>query len=274
MAMHNVGTKHPALLLILIDNSGSTRAGDIYKKIFRAVYSQLEELYYSCAVFGRVKERVHVIVICYNSAPTTLFEGGIQDIKDLILDRYTSENLFGDIPDASPGGQTDMAKAFAHAGKAVRVWLDLQKAKGVPVYDILVENATDGYPEVQGLSESEARSAALREASTLRSVKTDGEDLVLFNIHYDPSSGAPTVLTPLSDDGITDPDVQFLYDASSVLPASWTEYVGTRDELDFIGNGSRAMVSNLKDESVLVHLFHFGTITMVSSGRPKETPRV
>ena len=166
-----------------------------------------------------------------------------------------------------------MAAAFVQIGKKVREWLDSQRKKGMPVYDILVENATDGYPEVQGMTEDEARQSALREASALRSIKTDGEDLVLLNIHYDPSSGLPSLLTPVSDGGITDPDVQFLYDASSVFPSSWTEYVGTRDELDFIRQGSRAMVSNLKDESVLIHLFHFGTITMVSGGRPRETPR-
>ena len=256
-----------------MDNSGSTIANGVYDSIRRAVYDQMEELYYSCAVFGKVKERAHVIIVCYNSYPTTLFEGGIQDIKERILDRYTSDNLFDDIPAASPGGQTDMAGAFAHIGKKVKEWLDFQKRKVMPVYDVLVENATDGYPEVQGLTEDEARQSALREASALRSIKTDGEDLVLLNIHYDPTSGLPSLLTPVTDSGITDPDVQFLYDASSVFPSSWTDYVGTRDELDFIQKGSRAMVSNLKDESVLVYLFHFGTITMVSGGRQRETPR-
>lgn len=250
------GSTHPGLLVYLVDLSGSMAGHDKITRVSNTIWEVIDRMVPSCQDMGVYKERFHLEVIGYNQYTYNLFSGGVNDMLDRLDGTEDTRQFIDTGKEGKPQGLTHMAMAYEKAAEIINKWIDAQNAKGVPVPAPVVINITDGYPEESGLNEEQAREKALKAADALKSISVPDGNVLLFNIHIDGVAGKePEMKLPAER-----PDNKrkcFLYDASSELNDDFVNRA-VRASLP-ASKGSRFMVSNISDQSLLSRLVVFGS---------------
>jgi len=262
------GTTSPGTFCFIVDFSGSTARDGKYKTFLRAVFECLDSMVTRCTVMDQLKERFKVYIIGFNSKPTLLFQGGVQETDDLLAN-YTADNFLQDRPEVRPEGLTCAGDAIAFGTNLVLPAIEQQRSKGQPVPDPIFMMCWDGFPEEPGRTDAQARNHFLAEARRAQEVKSDDGHLLFFNIHFEPGGNSPEFIMPASASGITDEDVQALYEASSEIPEEWVSYAHAQG-FNNVKSGCRGMISNAHDYSLLTRFIQFGTITGLGRQRERE----
>lgn len=258
------GTPHPGHLVYLIDLSGSMEEHNKVQDVMSVVFECLDNLVARCTVMASIKERFSLTVIGYNSDVIPLFKGSVEQIDELLSERY-GQPLFDIDGVAKPQWQTYMADAYDAAREDVEQWISEQRAKGVSVPVPIVINITDGHPEEHLRTEAQATERALEAAKRLMQVRADDSNALLFNIHYEPASGTAELILPKNEPA--DTRRRFLYNASSVLNEDDVN-VARAKGLEQAVPGCHGMVSNAKDKKLLLNF-----VEMASSLGTSEKPK-
>ena len=249
------GSKHPGLLIYLVDLSGSMAWDDKIKRVSNTIWNVVDCLTAPCQDNGVYKNRYYLKVIGYNQYTYDLFSGDINDINSW-LDAHDNEQFIDIEKEGKPRGLTHMSIAFDKAAEVVRKWICSQNVKGQPIPAPIVINITDGYPEEKGMDEAQSRDKALQAANALKSISVPDGNVLLFNIHIDGVPGTePEIQFPSSRPEET--RKAFLFDASSEMNNTFVERA-QRTNLSAVA-GSRFMVSNVSNQRTLSRLVVFGS---------------
>ena len=249
------GTPSPGHIVYLVDLSGSMEDKVDY------TIDTLNKVFYTltvlCAKGNDVKERLTCSVIGYNDKAWVIWDDmSIRDIAQKVVNaRQNKTPIFDKEKEFMPKGQTWMRLAFDEARKDIHKWIAKQKAANKIMPAPIVINITDGYPFEGGSTSWEKVSeATLKAARDLMSISTPDGNVRVFNIHHDPTVSASMSLFPSIPP--TDPAEKFLFDASSEMDSITL----SNAKLNFgASEGSRYMVSNVKDSSILVKLVEWGS---------------
>lgn len=262
------GSNSPGLFVFLVDLSGSTARDGKHESILRAVYESLDSMVTRCTVMDQLKERFVVYIIGFNSTTHVLFHGGVLE-TDNLLAKYTSDNFLQDMKEAEPKGLTCAGDAIAFSNDLVRQYVDGQRSKGQKVPDPIFMMVWDGFPEEAEGTDEQARAHFLSEAQRAMEIRSDSGNLLFFNIHFEPGGSNSELIMPSSADSIADEDVRALFDASSELPEEWINNAHAQG-FNSVTNGSRGMISNAHDFSLLTRFIQFGTITGLGRQRERD----
>ena len=137
------GSKHPGLLIYLVDLSGSMAWDDKIKRVSNTIWNVVDCLTAPCQDNGVYKNRYYLKVIGYNQYTYDLFSGDINDINSW-LDAHDNEQFIDIEKEGKPRGLTHMSIAFDKAAEVVRKWIGSQNVKGQPIPAPIVINITDG----------------------------------------------------------------------------------------------------------------------------------
>lgn len=278
-----VGTPHPGLIIILIDQSGSmnasfpdgsspvpTRAEVAAKATNRCIQSILQR----CKVMEQTKDRCYVVVIGYG-APTVnpkaggknayLIVGGkISEVEKQIV-RTDVIKKAAKVSDGAGGlidgekvinldiwvepyveGNTPMNEAFQTAEEFASKWV-LEHPDNFPP---IVINITDGEPNDAAAAEAAARN--------LMNVATSDGNLLLFTAHI--SDGHGKVVLPASESMITSPLGKLMFRLSSEIPSEMIE-LAKKAGFEDAKSGSRGLVIN-GEAGDMIQLIDFGSRPM------------
>lgn len=251
------GSKHPGLLVYLVDLSGSMEWDGKIDRVSNAVWNVVDGLVSCCQNMGVYKERFHLEVIGYNQYTYNIFSGGVKMMNDK-LDLTMSDSRFFNIKkEGKAQGLTHMAMAYDKAAEIVRNWISSRKSNGIPVPAPIVLNITDGFPEESGISAEEARQKALRSAKALMDISVPDGNLLLFNIHIDDDTDGKQEELIFPSSRPSDSGRGFLFDASSKMNDTFADRA-RRAGLQATAN-SRFMVSNINDHKLLTRIVTFGS---------------
>lgn len=276
---NQVGTPHPGLFIILIDQSGSmnapfeqdkTRAEVAALAVNRCIQSILQR----CKVMEQTKDRCFVVVIGYG-APTVnpkaggqsayLIVGGkISEVEkqlirtDVIKKKAKVSDGAGGLMDGEKTinldvwvepfveGNTPMDAAFMKAEEFASKWV-LEHPDNFPP---VVINVTDGEPNDPPAAEKAARS--------LMSVATSDGNLLLFTAHI--SDGNGKTILPSSEAAVSSQFEKLMFRLSSEIPASMID-LAKKAGFEDAKPGSRGLVIN-GQAGDMIQLIDFGSRTM------------
>ena len=261
-----IGSNHPGLFIVLIDQSESM--ADSYagtnKAIFaaRAVNRTIYEILDNCMAGEKMKDRCHITVIGYGKTTEMILGGLPSEIKEPphgkeILKKRISDGAGGlvEVDDTlgvwvrpTHGNGTPMAKAFEMAAALVQAWTRDNPDNFPPV----VFNITDGVPD--------DADAAKQAAQRLAGFDTSDGKVLIFNCHL--GNGTMKSELPASGASLTEPGAQLLFEMSSVLPEQLfkvAQNAGLAPQ-----EGSRAFGMNAEPE-FFIKLLAFGSV--VGAGR-------
>lgn len=262
------GTKHPGLLILLVDLSGSMAWDNKLKRVGSALYKLSYLFVQTCWEKNKFLNRLHTYVIGYNQYTYDIFHGNVEELAEVVENAEPEEDFFSVYRDkAKAQGLTHMAMAYDEAGKIIDEWVQKQMSNGISVPYPVVINITDGFPEENGLSDEESRNKALSAARRLMSKKGSDANVKLFNIHIDGKPGETQELI-LPSERPSDARRGFLFDASSELDDDALDIASKT--YDSVRRGSRYMVSNVSNEMLLAELIKFGSAQSFQELR--ETP--
>lgn len=270
------GTKSPGHIVYLVDLSGSMKTDNKIGQVMEALQKGLRLLLTKCTQGTAIMERFTASVIGYNSDIVPLFSGGANEVASLIRKAVSSGSPIFDYGEggiAEPKWQTYMTNAFNEAYNDIEKWI--REANGRPLPAPIVVNITDGQPEESNKSLETAASEAKQAAQRLMGLRTPDGNVLLFNLHIGKSDNITELLFPVNPPQSTgneneDNRLRFLYDSSSVLPEKLTN-IASSFELT-ARTGSRGMVSNVQDTSVMIRLIEFSSSLGAVSGAT-ETPK-
>lgn len=249
------GTPSPGHIVYLVDLSGTMKDKvdytiDTLNNVFRTLVGL-------CAKGNDVKERLTCSVIGYNNNAWVIWDNmSIRDIALKITNAIRNNDpIFDKKNEFKPQGQTWMRLAFEEARRDIHKWIDKQTAANKIMPAPIVINITDGYPyEGESTSWEKVSEATLKAARELMSISTPDGNVRVFNIHHDPTVSASMKLFPSIRP--SDPAEKFLFDASSEMDSITLSSA----KIQFgASEGSRYMVSNVKDPSLLVKLVEWGS---------------
>lgn len=279
MYQKTVGTPHPGLFIILIDQSGSmnvsfeggnSRAEVAALAVNRCIQSILQR----CKQMEHTKDRCYVVVIGYG-APTVnpkaagqnayLIVGGkISEVEKQII-RTDEIKKNAKVSDGAGGlmdgqkiikldiwvdpcaeGSTPMDEAFMKAEEFASKWV-LEHPDNFPP---VVVNITDGEPNDPVAAEKAARS--------LMNVATSDGNLLLFNAHI--SNGQGKLVIPSSESAIPSPLGKLMFRLSSEIPASMIE-IAKKVGFEDAKMGSRGLIIN-GEAGDMIQLIDFGSVAM------------
>jgi hypothetical protein len=261
-----IGSNHPGLFIILIDQSDSMsdNYANANKAIFaaRAVNRTIYEILESCTAGEKMKDRCHITVIGYGKATELILGGLPSEIKEPPHGKETLKKKISDgaggvveVDDMlgiwvkpTHGNGTPMAKAFEMAAELVQAWTRDNPDNFPP----LVFNITDGVPD--------DAEAAKQAAQRLASLGTSDGKVLIINCHL--GNGTPESKLPASGASLTDPGAQLLFEMSSVLPQELFKLAQNADLTP--QEGSRAFGMNASAE-FFIKLLNFGSA--VAAGR-------
>ena len=267
-----ISRANPSCFLFLIDQSGSMAdsfgAGESNRRkadgVADAINRLLQNLVIKCAKEEGVRDYYHVGVIGYGTHVGPSFTGSLAG-RELVpiseiantparVDeriRKTDDGAGGLIDqtirfpvwfDPVASGGTPMCQAMAQASSILQRWLSQYPDCFPPiVINITDGEATDGDP-----------SGA---ADTIRKLKNNDGELLLFNLHLSSQRAAP-IEFPDSEVGLPDQFAQLLFRMSSPLPAymrSIAQQEGYR-----ASEGTRGFVFNA-DIVAVVRFLDIGT---------------
>ena len=267
------GREHPGHIVYLIDLSESMGYNDgrNIKDVMEVVFNCMYYFVGVCTTKAGLVPRLTASVIGYNSKIIPLLKhGSIEEIEELISIDPEKETLFdiSETGDACPRWQTMTAEAFDAARQDVEEWMAGQKNTPMPAPYVI--HITDGHPEQtdpatgKPIAENILMNRALKAAEKLKGLHTEDGNLLLFNVHYNTNGQDGSnheLITPAqrpTGSTVFDKRRQFLYDASSELPAAIIDSIQSfyKREKDHIlktnvRSGSRALISNTRNKSLL-----------------------
>lgn len=246
--------------------------------VARIVNNQINELVLRCIKTNEVRHYFDIAAIGYGENAYSAWNGELagrdfvspEELKDhpfrVITTREEKRTRRGVVMKEvektqwlearSDGGWTHVHEAFGRAKGLLEQWMKEHHDKDC--YPPTIINITDG-----------AFNGATREnvqqlANELKSMFTNDGNVLLFNIHIVPGSGAQVVF-PVSKDEVADSYGRTLYDMSSLLPSRYNQPIGDVrcDETDA---RHVAMAVNA-DMSTLIQLMDIGTPTNISQSR-------
>ena len=249
-----IGTEHPGLVMILLDQSGSMKDDKKMYWAADAVNRTILEIQGACRKGAKIADRLFVGVIGYGNREVVPMVGGpISEVagKATGVKRIVSENL--EVPvwvEPKADGNTPMADAFAKASDLISGWASEHQKSFPPV----VIHITDGEPDDidktgERAPETESRVAELMEIGT-----EDGKSL-LFNAHITGTTSQEIVL-PSSLEELKEPYARLLFRLSSALPVNVFHHaksVGLNPQ-----HGARSMIFN-SSPATLIKLLIFGS---------------
>lgn len=274
-----VGTPHPGLFIILIDQSGSMNAafenGKSRAEVAAlAVNRCIQSILQRCKVMEQTKDRCFVVVIGYG-APTVnpkaagqsayLIVGGkISEVEKQLI-RTDVIKKAAKVSDGAGGlmdgekvinldiwvepyveGNTPMAEAFMKAEEFASKWV-LEHPDNFPP---VVINVTDGEPNDPDAAEKAAR--------TLMNVATSDGNLLLFTAHI--SDGQGKKVLPSSESAIPSPLGKLMFRLSSEIPPSMID-LAKKAGFEDAKTGSRGLIIN-GEAGDMIQLIDFGSRAM------------
>jgi uncharacterized protein YegL len=274
-----VGTPHPGLFIILIDQSGSMNApfenGKSRAEVAAlAVNRCIQSILQRCKVMEQTKDRCFVVVIGYG-APTVnpkaagqsayLIVGGkISEVEkqmirtDVIKKAAKVSDGAGGLMDGEKvinldiwvepyvEGNTPMDEAFKKAEEFASKWV-LEHPDNFPP---VVINVTDGEPNDPDAAEKAARA--------LMSVATSDGNLLLFTTHI--SGGQGKIVLPASEAAMPSAFGKLMFRLSSEIPASMID-LAKKAGFEDAKMGSRGLVIN-GEAGDMIQLIDFGSRAM------------
>lgn len=275
-----VGTPHPGLFIILIDQSGSMNTpfekGKSRAEVAAlAVNRCIQNLLQRCKVMEQTKDRCYVVVIGYG-APTVnpkaagqnayLIVGGkISEVEkqmirtDVIKKAAKVSDGAGGLMDGEKvinldiwvepyvEGNTPMGEAFMKAEEFASKWV-LEHPDNFPP---VVINVTDGEPNDPD--------AAEKAACALKSVATSDGNLLLFTAHIS-GDGKGTTIMPASEAGLSGPFEKLMFRFSSEIPASMV-HLAKEAGFEDAKQGLRGLIIN-GEAGEMIQLIDFGSRAM------------
>jgi hypothetical protein len=268
-----IGQANPGLIIILVDQSysmnepydkGKSRAEYAASAVNRTLYNILLK----CSAGATIKNRCHIGVIGYGASTNLAIAGWVSEIPGMkqgeeICHVVEPDGVGGSVQTeeivpiwvkAEADNGTPMADAFDLASELVEAWTRDNPNNFPPI----VINVTDGKPS----DEAKARQAAQR----LVNYSTADGNTLLFAAHIGDPSDGETVL-PASSNGLKSDCAQFLYDTSSVIPATLLgaaeNAFGKARKLEL---GTRGFVMNAGAQT-LTKLLVFGSNPITTVGR-------
>jgi uncharacterized protein YegL len=274
-----VGTPHPGLFIILIDQSGSMSAafenGKSRAEVAAlAVNRCIQSILQRCKVMEQTKDRCFVVVIGYG-APTVnpkaagqsaylLVGGKISEVEKQMI-RTDVKKIKSKVSDGAGGlmdgekvinldiwvepcveGNTPMGEAFMKAEEFASKWV-LEHPDNFPP---VVINVTDGEPNDPGAAEKAARA--------LMNVATSDGNLLLFTAHI--SDGQGKMVLPGSESAIPSPLGKLMFRLSSEIPASMID-LAKKAGFEDARTGSRGLIIN-GEAGDMIQLIDFGSRAM------------
>lgn len=266
-----ISRTNPSCFLFLVDQSGSMEdgwAGEPGKQkadgLATIINRLLQNLVLKCAKSEGVRDYYHIGVIGYGNAVGPAFGGALAG-KELApvsaianlparieeRTRKTDDGAGGLIEqsikfpvwfDPIAKGGTPMCAALGQARKVLTAWLD-QHPQGFPpiVINITDGESTDGDP-----------SAA---AASLRDLRTDDGNVLLFNLHLSSQKAAP-VQFPDDESALPDKWAKLLYNLSSPLP-DFMQQIASQEGFQ-VGGSSRGFAFNA-DMVTVIQFLDIGT---------------
>lgn len=267
------GTKHPGLLVYLIDLSGSMSHNKKIDNVIEIIESVSEFLIGQSREHGNLLDRFSISIIGYNSETTILFPenglyGSIIDLDNCLEKAYNEKKPFIDKEkEAKPQWQTFTAKAFRKAAEVVRFWISNQEKKGIKQIPVpIVIHITDGYPYEGENTEERARKDALQAAEELKAISVPDGSTLLFNIHIEPKPELQALSFPNTSP--SDEERKFLFEATSVFPEIFTKRATSVFPDITFNDKNRFMVSNESDKTKLAKLIAFGSVVSSLGNKP------
>ncbi len=271
MAKYDLGwsTKHPGLLVYLVDLSGSMRWDDKIDRVRSVLWDVLDHTIEPSQVPGnRYLDNFEVKVIGYNQYTYDIFSGTVNDVNNRLNDTGTECMFFEKSGNLEPRGMTHTGMAFDKVRTEVEAWIRKQQAAGAPVPAPVVLHITDGHPEEKDTPDDVAYANARAAARRLLDISVPDGNLILFNMHISGKAGEGTPLYfPTS--APADARRKLLFEISSPMEDIFVKRGASLREAA-PKTGSRFMVSNVSNAALLAELIKFGS--SVSSRPQRETP--
>ena len=272
MEKYNIGwsTKHPGLLIYLVDLSGSMQWDDKIDRVRKILWDVLDHTIEPSQTAGNIYlDNFEVKVIGYNQYTYNIFSGNVNAINQYLDKTGDDMMLFDASGDFRPRGLTHTAMAFDKVREEVSAWIQRQRAANAPIPAPVVLHITDGHPEEKETPDAMAYQHARDAAKRLLDLKGDDGNLILFNMHIDvkPGQGTPMYFPTACP---SDERRKFLYEISSPMESVFVKRGGSLREAA-PKEGSRFMVSNVSSPSLLAELIKFGS-SVSSKNTQRETP--
>ena len=264
MATHEQqwSTATPGLLVILLDQSGSMSdpyLGNESKAVFatKAVNRMINTIIDKNFDGSAPKNRCFISVIGYESSVREIRSDSIAELaaSPMRIDsvkRKVSDGAGGLVEQdykmpvwvepAAQGG-TDMASAFKAVVQLVTKWINDKPQNPAPV----VINISDGMPTTD-------MNDTIAAAMSLMDLACPDGNVLLFNAHI--NRNGSNVIFPASSEKLTGEHAKFLFEISSVIPASYIP-AANKNELR-VSEGARGCMFDTDAEG-LVKLIDFGS---------------
>ncbi len=257
-----IGTDHPGLILLLIDQSGSMADDDKAETAALAVNRVIYEIIVACQSGADVKNRSYIGVIGYGNGINPVTGGWVSEIaeKPIGINKHKQKVNDGagglveiDIerpywlrPVADNG--TPMAAAFDKAYDIASPWAGNNAESFPPI----VINITDGEPnDFKNGNAPETEKAAQR----LKQISSSDGQLLLFNVHVTGGQGA-AILLPSDENELSNPFAKLLFRMSSEIPDTMLN--DARNAGFQPRQGARCFIFNA-DADNLIKLLTFGS---------------
>jgi hypothetical protein len=264
MATHEQqwSTATPGLLVILLDQSGSmadpylendSKAVFATKAVNRMINTVIDKNFDGSAP----KNRCFISVIGYESSVREIRSDSIVELaaSPMRIDsikRKVSDGAGGLVEqdfklpvwvEPAAKGATDMASAFQAAIQLVSKWIDDKPQNPAPV----VINISDGMPTTD-------MNDTVSSAMALMGLNCPDGNVLLFNAHIN-RNGA-NIVFPASEERLSGEHARFLFEISSVIPASYKP-AAQKNDLRIV-EGARGCMFDTDAEG-LVKLIDFGS---------------
>ncbi len=260
-----ISRKNPTCLVFMIDQSGSMAdalpdGSGLNKShaVADAINKLLQNFIVRNTATEAIYDRFHVCVIGYGVSVGPAFSGALRGEKlvplSLVAEHPRMETRTKKVPDGAGGlveqqvtfpvwfdaiscGSTPMADAFEQSASVVSDWIKSHPDCFPPI----VLNISDGEPDTD----------PLRQANSLKNLRTSDGEVLVFNAHVSSDLGSP-VKFPDNDSSLPNGNARLLYKLSSVLPTRMRDLAKPEFQLSdnargFVYNGELVDIINFLD---------------------------
>ena len=261
----------PGLLVILLDKSGSmnenyegneSAASFACKAINKVIQNIIDRSFDGDAP----KNRCFISVIGYNTNVTELRSGWLKDLaaKPLRYEKMQQKILDGTggivtidvenpvwIEPTDVQGVTNMKGAFEQARSLVKKWMQDFPDNPAPV----IINISDGAPYYDGKDVSVCMAETVDVSREIMNLSCSDGHVLIFNAHIAKSGGQ--IICPSDRNSLYKAGAQFLFDVSSVIPASYRAVADTKFGMKVSDNAKGCVFE--ADGVHLIQMIDFGS---------------